>query len=269
MFKAVTESVSQSWNVPAEYVTVCLMILVLYAVIGGAERVGKFCSWLIPGFVLIYMIMSTWVLVLNYDKIPGIFALIFKSAFVGHAPVGAFAGSGVMYAISQGVKRACYTGDIGVGYAGVVAAQAHESSYGQQARFSYIGIVLDTFVVCTLSVLLILISGAWQSGLDESMMVTYALSQYFPGTHVFMPIFIFLLGYSTIIAFFHVGLCCMNYLSPRYGKIVYFTYAVVAFTVFSYLETHYAMVLMNICGALMLALNIVALWLHRKSIVAT
>ncbi|MDC3180742.1 amino acid carrier protein [Gammaproteobacteria bacterium] len=266
MFKIVTESLSVSWHLPQAGVSFALLLLVLYAVHGGAKRVGQFCSVVIPLFVAIYMLMSFWVLLINYEKIPAMCQLIFQSAWQGHAPIGAFAGSSVIFALSQGVKRACYTGDIGVGYAGVVAAQATESSVGQQARFSYIGIILDTFVICTLSVLLILISGVWQMNMNESEMVTYVLSQYFPGTSIFMPIFIFLLGYSTIIAFFHVGLCCMEYISPRYGRILYYVYAVIAFMTFAYLDASAALALMNICGAIMLVINVLALWLNRSAL---
>jgi AGCS family alanine or glycine:cation symporter len=266
MFKIVTETVSTSWQLPQIWVSIALLLMVLYAVQGGAKRVGQLCSLVIPLFVAGYLLMSSWVLAVNYQKVPAMCWLILESAFTGHAPIGAFAGSGVLIAVSQGVKRACYTGDIGVGYAGVVAAQASEESEGQQARFSYIGIILDTFIVCTLSVLLILISGVWQMNISESEMVTYVLSQYFPGTSIFMPVFIFLLGYSTIIAFFHVGLCCMEYISPRYGQLLYYMYAIFAFMTFSYLDAYAALALMNICGAIMLVINVLALWLNRKAL---
>lgn len=266
MFKTVTQSLVQTWHLPDYVVVSALLLFVLYAVQGGAKRVGVFCNALIPVFVGLYLIMSGWVLVQNAAALPGVLWMIVESAFQGHAPIGAFAGSGVMLALSQGVKRACYTGDIGVGYAGVISAEAHEAIEGQQARFAYLGIFLDTFVVCTLSVLLILVTDVWQLNMDESLMVSSVLSNYFPGVDYFMPVFIFLLGYSTIISFFHAGMCAMDYVMPTYGRKLYYLYAAIAFVTFAWLEAKHALALMNVCCACMLVINLIGLWRNRQLI---
>ncbi|UTC24896.1 amino acid carrier protein [Candidatus Comchoanobacter bicostacola] len=266
MFKVVVQTISNTWAIQINYVVAALLALVIYAVQGGAKRVGELCSILIPVFVAVFLFMSLWIIAINYQLIPQMLLMIIQSAFKGHAPIGAFAGSTVVLALSQGVKRACYTGDIGVGYAGVVCAQAHEDHPEQQARFTYLGIFLDTFVVCTLSILLILVTDTWVLDIPDSQKVMYVLAEYFPAVNVFMPLFIFMLGYSTIVAFFHVGLCCADYISERYGRYVYYFYALCAFTTFSYLDEGYALLVMNICGALMLILNLLAIYKKRYTL---
>ena len=105
-------------------------------------------------------------------------------------------------------------------------------------------------------------------GLPESEWVSTALGMYFPGMQVFMPIFIFLLGYSTLIAFFHVGLKSMNYIIPNYGTIIYYTYSVAAFIIFSYADQSHALALMGVCGGLMLLFNLYVMFQLRDHVSA-
>jgi AGCS family alanine or glycine:cation symporter len=106
-----------------------------------------------------------------------------------------------------------------------------------------------------MSMMIVLLTGVWQSGLPAECLVQAALGTYFPYMDFFMPFFIFLLGYSTIIAYFVVGLNCAQYLSPKWGKNVYYVYAVAAFVTFSFVETHQALSVMAIVGCLLLVLN--------------
>ena len=110
-----------------------------------------------------------------------------------------------------------------------------------------------------MSVLLVLVTGVWTQGLPESEWVLTALGMYFPYMNIFMPIFIFLLGYSTIISYFHVGRKCLVYLLPNIGGKLYYVYAMAAFVVFSFVEQSHAILLMSFCGAIMLLLNLYAI----------
>ena len=259
MFKVVSDSIITHWALPSHVVIAGLLVLVLVAVMGGGERVGQVCSFMMPGFIILYCGMGLWVLGNHAQAIPGVLLLVIKSAFTGHAAVGGFAGGSMIVAMSQGMKRACYTADIGVGYAGVVCSETQDSDPSKQADLSILGVFLDTFVVCTMSVLLVLVTGVWTQGLPESDWVMTALGMYFPYMEIFMPIFIFLLGYSTIIAYFHVGHKCMQYLLPTIGGKLYYLYAIVAFILFSFADQSEALLLMSFCGVGMLLLNLYAI----------
>lgn len=255
MFKVVTDSFVINWGIPNAIAIAILLGLILAVVSGGSKRVGKVSSYIMPVFLAIYCLMGTWVILMNIYKIPSVLYLVCKSAFTGHAAIGGFGGSSAILAISQGAKRACYTGDIGVGYAGVVCAETNDGNYKKQANLTIVGIFLDTFVICTMSVLIVLATDVWTMGLPESEWVKYALSMYFPGMNIFMPTLIFLLGFSSLIAFFHVGLKCMSYLSPSYGRIIYYIYATTAFICFSFVDQTKAMLVMSLSGVVMLLLN--------------
>lgn len=266
MFNVITESITENWHVNHYGVISVLLVLIVYASAGGVARVGKISSIIIPFFLVGFSGMSLWVLANHLQELPEVFLTIFKSAFTGHAPLGGFAGSGIMLAMTQGVARGCYTGDIGIGYASIVNAETQYQDPKKQAQLEVLGIFLDTFVVCTLSTLLIIATGVWNQDISASMLVQRALETQFPHMEIFMPVFTFLLGYSSLIAFFCVGLKCAKFIHPKNGEAFYYVYSITAFTLFSFLNQNYALIVMSISGALLLVINTIGIFRMRKDI---
>lgn len=254
-FSVIVHSVSYNWGAPSYLVAGLLLALVIFAGSGGVRRVGNISSTIIPVFVLLYLSMGFWVLFANFDKMPSILNLIFHSAFTGHAAYGGFVGSTLMMTISQGLRRGCYTGDIAVGYASVINSETSSQVPEKQASLEFLGIALDTFLICTTSVLLILVTDVWHQPLEVGLLVQTALAGHFPYMSFFMPFFLFLLGYSTINAYFVAGIKCADYLSPTYGRTVFYTYAPAALFLFSFVDTIFAQSIMAIVGGLLLVIN--------------
>ena len=98
------------------------------------------------------------------------------------------------------------------------------------------------------------------------MLVQLALGEYFPLMHFFMPLFLFMLGYNTINAYFCVGLKCADHLSPRWGRPIYYGYAVAALLLFSFLGTSQAQTVMAIAGVLLLIINGFGIFMLRHEI---
>lgn len=265
-FTVITNTITTNFTVFRPAVVVVLLILVMGASVGGVRRVGQISSWLIPIFIVLYVGMGSWVLIQNIELIPGIFKVIFKSAFTGHAAVGAFAGSSLLLTISQGIRRGCYAGDIGVGYASVLHSETTETRAEKQASLAIIDIFIDSFVVCTTSVMLVLLTDVWKEPMDASLLIQNALGRYFPMMEFFMPFFLFLLGYTTIIAYFCAGIKCAEYLSPKYGKRFYYAYSTLALFFFSFVDTTQALMIMSITGALLLLINLYAICHLRHEI---
>ncbi|MFT4553307.1 MAG: AGCS family alanine or glycine:cation symporter [Chlamydiales bacterium] len=266
MFGVMTDSISLNWNLNRFFVMAVLLFLVIYAAQGGIKRVGNICSAIIPVFVGLFGIMSLWVVLNNLAEIPAMLNVVFTSAFSGHAAVGGFAGASVMLAMSQGVARGCYSGDIGVGYASIIHSETRLTDPGAQAGLAIFGIFLDTFVVCTFSLFLILVTGVWQESIDSSLLVQAALESFFPHMDLFMPFFLFLLGYSSMIAFFCVGLKCAKFLSPKKGTRYYYIYAISALIFFSFFDKTCALTVMSLSGVLLLFINVVGIFRLRKDI---
>lgn len=268
IFKVVAYTIAVGWNIDPIIVIPALIFLVVGVGQGGVKLVGKICSVVIPGFLLAYVGMGSYVIVQNIAQVPNVLASIFTHAFSGHAAIGAFVGSTAMLAMSHGVRRACYTGDIGVGYASIMHAETQESVPAKQAALGVIDIFLDSFLVCTMSLMIILVTGVWCQGDEPAFMVSSALSQYFPAVVWIWPLFIFMLGYTTMIGFFTAGRRSATFLSPKYGASVY-TYAVLF--AFLFLATIASQAqccsLMSVVGSLLLLCNLYGLFFLRDKII--
>jgi AGCS family alanine or glycine:cation symporter len=267
IFRTVTHSFVTSWNWDPYLVTVALLVAVLFGGERGIKRVGTISSVIVPIFLLAFIGCSSWIFLTHWTLIPGVFADIFYSAFTPKAAIGAFTGAGLMTTISYGMKRACYTGDIGIGYASIIHSESAETDPARQAALGIFGIFLDTFVVCTMSVLLILITGAWHQGISEELIVPHVMSQYIPGVNIIWPLFVFMLGYSTLLAIFASGKKAAKFLHPKYGPGLYNLYAITMFLIFSFVGTNeQIMAPMSLIGGLLLVINVWGLIKLRKSI---
>lgn len=265
-FSIVTDSIVTNLNINQYVVIFSLLGLVIFAGSGGVRRVGNISSTIIPVFVVLYIGMGLWVLGNHLMDVPKMFIQVLGSAFSESAAIGGFVGSSLMLTISQGVRRGCYTGDLGVGYASVIHSESNIKVPQEQASLVIFDIFLDTFVICTTSVMLILVTGVWNQPMGAGMMVQAALGQYFPYMHFFMPLFLFLLGYSTINAYFCVGLKCAEYLSPTRGRPVYYVYAVFSLVLFSFVGVMQAQTVMTIANGLLLVINCYGIFRLRKEI---
>lgn len=265
-FSIVTNAITTNFDINQYLVTGTLLFLVIYAGMGGVQRVGSIASTTIPVFVIIYVGMALWVLYQHIYDIPAVLATVFASAFGSSAAVGGFVGSSILMTMSQGVRRGCYTGDLGVGYASIIHSESCVQVPERQAALVIVDICLDTFMVCTSSVLVILATDVWHHPIPTSMLVQSALHLHFPYMNYFMPVFLFLLGYNTINAYFCAGIKCAQYLHPKFGRRLYFLYAVLVLAIFSFVDSTQAQIVMTIAGGLLLILNSYGIYKLRHEI---
>lgn len=268
IFSVVTDSIAVNFSLNRFLVIGVLLGLIFYASIGGVSRIGRICAWTMPFFMLLYMVMGLWIIIQEAALLPEIFKTVFVSAFSGHAAIGGFAGSSVVLAIQHGVARAAYSADLGIGYDSIIQSESNTVFPERQAKLAILGVCIDN-LICTMSILIVLLSGVWKAvdPIEGSRLVQTALSQYFPYMEVFMPIFIFMIGYTTIIAYFCVGMKCARYLYPRYGVPLYVAYGFSAWIFFSFFDQSQALLVMSIAGALLLITNLIGIYKLRHDIV--
>lgn len=266
-FSVITNSISENWHLNRYAVIAVLLGLVLYSSIGGVRRIGQICSWVMPFFLLLYVLMGLWVIGQEFNALPAILADVFKSAFTGHAAIGGFAGSSVVLAIQHGIARAAYSADIGVGYDSIIQSESATQHPERQARLAILGVMLDN-VICTFSILIVLASGIWKAAvpLEGSQLIQTALGSYFPYMDFFIPFFFIVTGFTTIIAYFVVGIKCARYLAPRYGRTFYIFYGTSAFIFFSFIPQNQALLVMSVSGAMLLVINLLGIFRLRKEI---
>lgn len=267
-FAVVTDTLSYNFSLNRYLVIGVLLFAVLYTGVGGVVRLGKVCTAVMPLFIICYVVMSLWIIFHEIYLIPEIIQEVFVSAFTGHAAVGGFAGSSVFLAIQHGISRAAYSADIGIGYDSIIQSESNTVYPESQARLAVLGVCIDN-LVCTLSILLVLISGTWkaEAPIEGSQLVQTALSAYFPYMEVFMPIFLFVAGYTTIIAYFCVGMKCARFLFPRYGTRLYILFAIISLIFFSFFDQSQALLVMSVAGALLLITNLLGIFILRHQVV--
>ncbi len=266
MFNVMADSISVNWDLNLYWVVFLLLAAVLFVALGGINRVGEVCSAIIPLFIFFYLIMGFWVLFQHRGELLGAIQMILEGAFHPQAAIGGFAGATVMLTISMGLSRGAYSGDIGVGYTSVIHAESNTTHIKRQSALTIIAVFLDTFVICTLTIFLVLVTGLWKSGIDVSLMVQEVLGLHFPLMHLFMPFFLFLLGYTTILAYFVVGVKCAKFISPKWGPIIYYLYASIALPLFAFVDATQAFLIMSLSGAFLLIINLLGIFLLRKEV---
>ena len=166
----------------------------------------------------------------------------------------------------MGLSRGAYAGDIGIGYNAIIHAQSSETNAKKQASLAIVGIFFNTFILCTISSLIVLLTGTWHENIDVTLIMQKSLSIYFPYMEYFMPLLLFLLSFLTLITYYFVGLRCAEYIAPKKGKYHYSAYAFIALPLFAVVETTQAFVIMSLCGAFLLLINLTGMFILRKEI---
>jgi len=247
-------------GVPKYIVGIIITFAVGLVIIGGIKRIGAVAAKLVPVMIVIYFVFGFIVIFAHISEIPGVFLLIFQSAFTPHAAAGGFLGAGVKLAIQHGFRRGLLTNEAGLASAPIAHAAAQTPSPVHQGLIGVGEVFIDTIIVCTITALINLSSGMWQSGLDGTAMTAAAFSKSVPVIGGLVVAFSSLLfGYSTIIGWYYYGEQCMRYL---FGIKVTYPYRVIfVILVFSgsVISLKLAFYIGDIANALMAFPNLVGL----------
>jgi AGCS family alanine or glycine:cation symporter len=203
-----------SFGVRPEATGLVMAALTAAVILGGIKRIGNVSGVLVPVMALIYIVAGIVVLILNYQAVPGAFFLILERAFTPTAATGGFAGAIVMHTIKMGVSRGLFSNESGLGSAPIVAAAAKTRNPFRQALVSMTGTFIDTIIVCTITGLVIVSTGSWESGQTGAELTVAAFSSGLPGDSggVIIAVATVLFAYSTILGWAYYGEKCCEYL---------------------------------------------------------
>ena len=134
-------------------------------VIGGLKSIASYAGKLVPIMCIIYVVFGLFIIVKNIGALPGALGMIFSMAFTGTAATGGFAGAAVAVVIQQGLKRALYSNEAGWGSAPMVHATAVVDHPIEQGLWGCFEVFVDTMIVCSITALVIMTTGLWDSGL--------------------------------------------------------------------------------------------------------
>lgn len=201
---------------PKWIVGIVLAILTWAVIIGGIKSIGRAAEKLSPLKVGLYFVGGVIVIVTHASRIPDVLALVFREAFSTKAAVGTAAGMGMMVALRYGLARGIYANEAGYGTAAVAYGTAASKDPRQQGLNAIMEVFIVSFVTSTISAMVILLTGAWQSGQSSSAAVAVAFNASMPVVGGWIVAFcVFLFGYTTLIGWAYYGEQFLEYLLGR------------------------------------------------------
>lgn len=137
-----------------------IALLALMVVVGGIKRIAQVTSRLVPFMAILYFLAAMLIIITGYDRIPYAFGIIFSDAFSGKAAAGGFFGSVFLMTMLMGVRRGLFSNEAGQGSAAIAHAAAKTEWPAREGLVASVGPLIDTIIICTLTALIIIITGA-------------------------------------------------------------------------------------------------------------
>lgn len=268
---AITHAMQDTFNIPIIITAVVVTLLVALIILGGVKRIATASSLIVPFMAIFYVSVSIVILAINYDKLPAAIELVIHSAFEPQAALGGAVGFTVMKAIQSGVARGIFSNESGLGSAPIAAAAAQTKEPVRQGLISMTGTFLDTIIVCTMTGLVLVITGAWSNpGLAGASVTNYAFAQglgtSFGATVVTIGLLFF--AFTTILGWCYYGERCFVYLVGIRGIRLYRWIFIILVGTGSFLTLDLIWILADIVNGLMAFPNLVALIGLRKVIIS-
>jgi AGCS family alanine or glycine:cation symporter len=209
---SVADVLQSNLSIPAWVTGLVLAVLVLIVILGGVRRIAHVAEKLVPAMAVLYIGAALVVILLNAGQVPGALGMIVTDAFTGTAATGGFAGAAVLAAIRFGVARGIFSNEAGLGSAPIAHAAARTSDPVKQGTVAMLGTFIDTIVVCTMTALVIIMTGAWSSGETGAALSAMAFGQGVTGGSWVVTFGMVIFAFTTIIAWSYYGERCAEYL---------------------------------------------------------
>ncbi len=220
---SVAASLQESFGISPMLTGIVLVVVTAMVIIGGIQRIGEVTQIMVPFMALLYLGGGLVILVRFAGQIPEALALVFDGAFSGTAATGGFAGSTVMLALRYGVARGLFSNEAGLGSAPMVHAAAQTDHPVRQGMYGIFEVFVDTILICSVTGLVILVTGVWSSGADGAALSARAFEVGLPGTwgHIVVTGGILLFSYSTLIGWSYYGETGIVYLLGARAAVPY------------------------------------------------
>ena len=253
-----------SWTVVIA--SLILSICVALVLIGGIKRISSVSQVVVPFMAILYVVLCAVLLICNIKEIPAAFVTIVKGAFHPKAVTGGVVGS-VIVAMQKGVARGIFSNESGLGSAPIAAAAAKTKEPVRQGLVSMTGTFIDTIIICTMTGLSIVLTGAWQQeGLEGVQVTTYAFQEGLPISGQVVAFLLMLclvfFAFTTILGWDYYSERCLEYLSGKNKKaiLVYRWLYILAVFIGPYMTVKAVWTIADIFNGLMAIPNMIAIF---------
>lgn len=259
---AITEAVKITFNLPIMITAIIITVLVALVTIGGIKNIAAVAEKTVPFMAVFYIVGSIIILASNAALLPQTIKIIIKSAFTPTAAAGGFLGATVMKAVQSGVARGVFSNESGLGSAPIAAAAAKTKSCVRQGLVSMTGTFFDTIVICTMTGMVLILTGAWNSGLEGAAMTNAAfkggLSIPIIGQMI-VTIGLIFFAFTTILGWNYYGERCTAYLFGVKGIMPYRIIYIALVASGAFLKLDLIWIIADIVNGLMAIPNLIAL----------
>lgn len=220
---SVADAVQATFGLSPYFTGLAMALLGGLVILGGIKRIAVVTSAIIPLMAFFYLTGALYILLVYRTQIPQAFATIFAAAFQGQAAAGGLAGATVLQAWRFGIARGIFTNEAGLGSASIAHAVARTTHPARQGMWGMLEVFIDTHVVCTVTALVLLVTGAAQSGLEGAAMTVEAYSVGLPGTagQYVIAIGLSFFAFSTLLSWSYYGEKCFEYILGGRGAFFY------------------------------------------------
>ena len=210
---SVAQAANDHFDVPLWVTAVVLAVFTGAVIVGGIKWLGEVAGKLVPLMAVLYIIGALIIIFANISELPAAFGLIIGDAFTGTAATGGFAGSAIMLAIRMGVARGIFSNEAGLGTAPIAHAAAKTNNPVRQGTIGMLGTFIDTIVICTMTALVIVMTGVWSSGETGASLSTTAFNTGLPGFGKVVVVFgLLIFAYTTLLAWSYYGERCAEFI---------------------------------------------------------
>ncbi|WIF94194.1 alanine/glycine:cation symporter family protein [Caminicella sporogenes] len=259
---AITKAVEITLNIPIIISASILTILVTLVTLGGIKSISRVAELIVPFMAVFYIIGAIIILVFNIKLLPETVMLVIKSAFTPTAATGGFLGASVMLAIRSGVARGVFSNESGLGSAPIAAAAAKTKSCVRQGLISMTGTFFDTIIVCTMTGIVLILTGTWKSELAGAEMTNAAFKSGLPipiiGQYI-VTIGLIFFAFTTILGWNYYGERCTEYLFGVKGIRTYKYIFIILIASGAFLKLDLIWIIADIVNGLMAIPNLIAL----------
>ena len=258
---SVADAVNTSFGIPNWTTGIILAILTAMVTLGGIKSIAKVTQYLVPFMIIVYFTGSLVILLLKASAVPQVFVLIINSAFTPTAAIGGFLGATVMLTIRTGVARGVFSNESGLGSAPIAAAAAKTPNPVKQALVSMTQTFIDTLVVCTMTGMVLILSGLWDSGRTGAELTALAFDRSLPGGwgQFIVTLGLIFFAYSTILGWCYYGEKSIEYLFTERAVKAYRVVFVIFVAIGTFLKLETVWTLADLMNGLMAFPNLIGL----------
>ena len=229
-------------------------------ILGGVRRIAVVAGRLVPVMAIAYVAAAMIIILVNLDAVPDAFGLILQHAFTETAAAGGFVGATVWAAIRFGVARGVFSNEAGLGSAPIAHAAARTNNPVNQGMIAMLGTFIDTLVICTMTALVIILTGAWSSGETGTGLSALAFHTGLPGVGGYIvAIAEVVFAFTTILGWSYYGERCVEYLFGIRPILIYRVLWLVAIMVGTQIKLDLVWLIADVMNGLMALPNLVAL----------